>query len=99
MSKSSYVYLLTNKLVTVFYLGVTSDLLKRMWQHKNKSHDGFTKKYNCDKLVYYECHDNIREAILREKKLKNWHRAWKINLVQKSNPEFKDLSEEIGLKL
>ena len=63
-----------------------------MWEHKNKITDGFTKKYNINKLVYYETTESIESAIKREKQLKNWHRDWKINLIKKNNPEFKDLS-------
>ena len=65
---------------------------KRVWEHKNKIIEGFTKKYNVDKLVYYELTDSIETAINREKQLKRWHRQWKINLIKEMNPEFKDLS-------
>ena len=65
---------------------------KRVWEHKNKAVEGFTEKYNVDKLVYYELTDSIESAIKREKQLKNWHRQWKINLIKGMNPEFKDLS-------
>jgi putative endonuclease len=89
------VYLLANKRNTVFYIGVTSDLIKRIWQHKEKLVEGFTKKYNADKLVYYEVFDSIQEAIKREKQLKNWRREWKLDLIRSQNPEFKDLYPEI----
>ena len=74
------------------YIGVTSNLQKRVWEHKNKVVKGFTEKYNVNKLVYYELTDSIETAINREKQLKRWHREWKINLIKEMNPEFKDLS-------
>jgi putative endonuclease len=74
------------------YIGVTNDLSRRIYEHKNKLIDGFTKKYNITKLVYFEVFKNIEDAIRREKQLKNWHRQWKINLIEKSNKEWKDLS-------
>ena len=85
------VYILTNINNTTFYIGVTSNLSKRIWEHKNKFVDGFTKKYNVDKLVYYELTENIETAINREKQLKNWHSDWKIKLIKKINPNFDDL--------
>lgn len=85
------VYILTNINNITFYIGVTSNLPKRIWEHKNKFVDGFTKKYNVDKLVYYELTENIETAINREKQLKNWHRDWKIKLIKKINPNFDDL--------
>ena len=83
---------MTNYSETSLYIGVTSNLQKRVWEHKNKAVEGFTEKYNVDKLVYYELTDSIESAIKREKQLKNWHRQWKINLIKGMNPEFKDLS-------
>mgnify|MGYP001363818540 CR=1 FL=1 len=91
MKTNSYVYILTNKFNNVFYIGVTSDLIKRTWEHKNKIVKGFTKKYNLHKLVYYEIACDIENAILREKQLKKWHRQWKINLIREFNPTFEDL--------
>ncbi len=67
---------------------------KRVWEHKNKVVEGFTKKYNIDRLVYYELTDSVETAINREKQLKRWHRDWKINLIKEMNPEFKDLSTD-----
>ena len=93
--KYAYIYILTNKNNNVLYIGVTSDLKKRIWEHKNKVVDGFTKKYNIDKLVYFEAGENIESAIEREKQLKNWHREWKFNLIKAQNPEFKDLYYDI----
>ena len=88
-----YVYILTNKSNKVLYIGVTNNLERRIFEHKNKLVDGFTKKYNLNKLVYYETTKNIDGAIEREKQLKNWHRAWKVNLIEEFNPPWKDLSE------
>ena len=83
---------MTNYLETSLYIGVTSNLQKRVWEHKNKVVKGFTEKYNVNKLVYYELTDSIETAINREKQLKRWHREWKINLIKEMNPEFKGLS-------
>ena len=94
MSKTYAVYILTNYNETTFYTGVTGNLQKRIWEHKNKVVEGFTKKYNVDRLVYYELTENVETALNREKQLKRWHRQWKINLIKEMNPEFKDLSEQ-----
>lgn len=91
MIKQSYVYILTNDYNTVFYIGVTSDLVKRAYEHKNKFVDGFTKKYKISKLVHYEIAENIESAILREKQLKKWKRQWKVELIERINPNFDDL--------
>ena len=93
MDKTYTVYILTNYNETTFYIGVTGNLQKRIFEHKNKVVEGFTKKYNVDKLVYYEITNDVESAINREKQLKRWHRQWKINLIKEVNPEFKDLSE------
>ncbi len=93
--KTAYIYILTNKNNNVFYIGVTSNLKKRIWEHKNKVVEGFSKKYNLNKLVYYEVGEDILSAIEREKQLKNWHRKWKINLIKTQNPNFKDLYDDI----
>ena len=92
-----YVYILTNKTNHALYIGVTNNLVRRLWEHKNKLVKRFTKKYNCTKLIYFEETNSSIAAIEREKQLKRWHRAWKINLIEQTNPEWKDLSEEIGL--
>ncbi len=94
-SRQSYVYLLTNKVNTVLYTGVTSDLKKRVWQHKEKLVDGFAKKYRVDKLVYYEVFADIRDAIAREKQIKGGSRQKKIDLIEGLNPEWRDLYEEL----
>ena len=92
MKKTYAVYIMTNYSETSLYIGVTSNLPKRVWEHKNKVVEGFTEKYNVDKLVYFETTDSIESAIKREKQLKNWHRQWKINLIKENNPDFRDLS-------
>ncbi len=95
MNKSYAVYILTNYNETTFYIGVTGNLKKRIWEHKNKVVDGFTKKYNVDKLVYFEQTESIEAALNREKQLKRWHRDWKINLIKEVNPTLKDLSSDL----
>jgi putative endonuclease len=84
---------MTNNSKTI-YIGVTNDLHRRLFEHKNKLIEGFTKKYKLTKLVYYETCSSIEDAIRREKQLKNWHRQWKINLIESVNKEWKDLSLE-----
>ena len=95
MKTYSYTYILSNKKQGTLYIGVTSDLIKRIHEHKNKVVPGFSKQYNLDKLVYYEIHDNIEAAIRREKQLKNWHRQWKIELIEENNSDWNDLYESI----
>ncbi len=92
--KQYYIYILTNKTNKVLYIGITNDLVRRMFEHKNKLMEGFSKKYKLTKLVYYEATIDVESAIRREKQLKNWHRDWKMNLVNERNPDWKDLSEE-----
>ena len=84
-----------NESNTVLYVGVTSNLIKRIWEHKHKVVEGFSKKYNLTKLVYFEALEDVGVAIKREKQLKNWHREWKINLILKFNPTFSDLYDKI----
>lgn len=91
--KQSYVYIITNKNNTVLYTGVTSDLVKRMYQHKSKTFKGFAAKYNCEKLVYFETFDSFEMAIGREKQIKKYKRFKKINLIEKENSGWKDLSD------
>jgi len=88
-----FVYILTNKSNKVLYIGITNNLERRMYEHKNKMIDGFTKRYNLTKLVHFEETSDVRSVIEREKKLKNWHRDWKIKLINDFNLEWKDLSE------
>ncbi len=91
--KQYCVYLLSNKNDTVIYTGVTSDLIKRIFQHKTKKYKGFTSKYNCDKLVYFEVFSDVNEAIFREKQIKAGSRKKKENLINLENPNWNDLSE------
>ena len=90
-----YVYILASKYRGTLYIGVTNNLKRRIYEHKNKIIDGFTKKYSINKLIYYEITENIESAINREKQLKNWRRDWKIQLIEKLNPEWKDLYLEL----
>ncbi len=96
MNKLSYVYILASTRNGTLYIGVTSNLIKRVWEHKNKCVSGFTNKYDINKLVYYEQHEDISEAITREKILKKWLRKWKLELIEKDNPEWIDLYESIS---
>lgn len=89
--KEGYVYIITNKKYGTLYIGVTSNLVKRIFEHKHGIIDGFSKKYNLKNLIYYEYYANIEDAIAREKQLKNWHRGWKINLIESFNPDWDDL--------
>ena len=86
-----FVYMLANQRNGALYIGVTSNLLERVCQHKRDVYDGFTKKYNINKLVYYETFENINDAIAREKQLKKFNRKWKIGLIEKENPTWRDL--------
>ena len=89
-----YVYLLTNKHNTVLYTGVTNDLRRRIYEHKNQLIEGFTKRYNINKLVYFEYTTDVKTAIEREKQIKGWTRKKKNDLIETMNPEWKDLSLE-----
>ena len=91
----NYIYILSNKKNGTLYIGVTSNLVKRIYEHKQKLVNGFSKQYGLDKLVYYEITDDIKIAIKREKQLKKWNRAWKIELIEKENPEWNDLYDDI----
>ena len=95
MSKKSFVYIMTNFTNTVLYVGVTNDLVRRAYEHKNKLFEGCTKRYNVTKLVYFEIFDDITLAIQREKQLKAGSRQKKIELIEKNNAEWKDLYESI----
>lgn len=86
-----YVYILASKKNGTLYIGVTNNLIKRIYEHKNNLVEDFTKKYNIHNLVYFEETSDVREAILREKQMKKWKRQWKIKLIIKDNPEWKDL--------
>ena len=95
MDKSSYVYILASGLNGTLYIGVTSNLIKRVWQHREGLADGFSKQYGVKNLVWYEVHTDITEAIRREKQIKKWDRRWKVELIQKGNPRWRDLYAEI----
>ena len=86
---------MTNKNNTTLYVGVTNDLIRRVWEHKHDLLEGFTKRYHLHKLVYFEQTERLTDAIAREKQLKNWHKDWKINLIKTMNPEWKDLYEDL----
>jgi putative endonuclease len=96
MKHAGYVYIVTNKPSGTLYIGVTSDLIKRTYEHKNKLADGFTKRYGLDQLVYYEVHERIEAALLREKQMKEWKRNWKLQQIMEMNPEWKELYDEIA---
>ena len=93
--KPGYVYLLASKRNGTLYVGVTSDLVQRVWQHKNDQVEGFTKRYGVHTLVWYEAHESMESAIGREKAIKGWRRAWKLALIEKDNPSWRDLYGEI----
>ncbi|TSA56479.1 MAG: GIY-YIG nuclease family protein [Planctomycetaceae bacterium] len=95
MEKQFYVYILASKRNGTLYLGVTSDIVKRVWQHKNGFAEGFTNKYGIKRLVYYEIHEDAENAIKREKQLKKWRRAWKVELIEEKNSEWRDLYADI----
>ncbi|AOW76496.1 GIY-YIG nuclease [Colwellia sp. PAMC 20917] len=92
--KQPHIYIMTNIKNTTLYIGVTSQLVQRVYQHKSKLTLGFTNKYNLNKLVYFESFETMYEAITREKQLKNWRRAWKKNLIEQINPNWLDLSKD-----
>ena len=89
------VYILANRRNGTIYTGVTSNLVRRVWQHKNNFIKGFTERYSTHTLVWYESHDTMENAITREKQLKNWQRAWKLRLIEQNNPQWKDLYPEL----
>ncbi|MBN2875287.1 MAG: GIY-YIG nuclease family protein [Spirochaetales bacterium] len=95
MDRQPCTYILASKRNGTLYVGVTSNLVKRIWEHKNHLADGFTRKYFVHHLVYFELHENMYSAITREKQLKKWHRQWKINLIEKVNPQWRDLYPEL----
>ncbi len=95
MRENFYVYILASKRNGTLYIGVTSDLIKRVWEHKNKLLQGFTEKYDTDKLVYYEEFKTGQDAIQREKRLKKYNRQWKLALIEESNPKWNDLYDDL----
>ncbi len=96
MPKQPATYILASRRNGTLYVGVTSDLIKRVWEHKNDLIEGFTKKYQVHQLIYFEMHGDMNAAITREKQLKKWNRAWKIELIEKTNPCWRDLWEDIA---
>jgi putative endonuclease len=95
MHKQPAVYILASRRNGTLYIGVTSNLQERAWQHKNDLVEGFTKRYGVHRLVYYELHEDMVSAITREKQMKKWNRAWKLELIERQNPGWQDLWEEI----
>lgn len=95
MEKLPSVYILTNKPLGTLYIGVTSNLPQRIWQHKTKVTKGFTEKYNLNKIVWYEAHEDMMSAIQREKALKAWKRDWKIRIIEELNPLWRDLYDDL----
>ena len=93
--KRPAVYILASRRNGTLYVGVTSDLIKRVWEHKNGAVEGFTKRYNVHKLAWYEVHESMESAIAREKAIKAWNRKWKLGLIEKTNPEWKDRYAEL----
>ncbi|KOR36019.1 MULTISPECIES: GIY-YIG nuclease family protein [Planktothricoides] len=93
--KNYFIYILASKYNGTLYIGVTNDLLKRVYEHKNNFVDGFTKQYGVHRLVYYEVFNSIESAINREKQIKKWRREWKINLIEKDNPKWDDLYDSL----
>ena len=94
-TKQYYVYILASKKNGTLYIGVTENLVKRIYEHKNNLVEGFTQKYNVHQLVYYEMTNDVNSALLREKQIKKWERKWKLNLIERKNPEWKDLYSEV----
>ncbi|UII24887.1 GIY-YIG nuclease family protein [Fulvivirga maritima] len=95
VAKGGYIYIVSNKIRSVLYVGVTANLSARSWEHKNGEGSFFTKKYKCTDIIYYEFFPDIESAITREKQLKKWKRDWKLELIRKFNPTLKDLYEEV----
>lgn len=91
MNQNYYVYILASRYSRILYIGVTRDIRKRVYIHKEMSEESFTKKYRVTRLVYFEEYDNVANAIIREKAMKKWNRSWKIRLIEKNNPNWNDL--------
>jgi putative endonuclease len=91
----SATYILASGRNGTLYIGVTSDLLKRTWEHRNHAVEGFTVRHHVDRLVHYELHATMEHAILREKRLKKWNRLWKLRLIEETNPDWRDLWDEV----
>ena len=93
MTKGGFVYIMASRRNGTIYIGVTSDLPKRVWEHREGRIEGFTKKYGCKLLIWFEKHDTIEAAITREKQMKEWKRGWKLRLIEEKNPNWDDLFE------
>ncbi|MBU8932697.1 MAG: GIY-YIG nuclease family protein [candidate division Zixibacteria bacterium] len=93
--KQYFVYIMASKRNGTLYIGVSSDLIRRVYEHKNNVADGFTRKHGVHRLVYYEIHQDVHEAITREKQLKKWNRRWKLKLIEKENPGWEDLIDSL----
>ncbi|MBP7529141.1 MAG: GIY-YIG nuclease family protein [Syntrophorhabdaceae bacterium] len=96
MQKQPYVYILASRKNGTLYTGVTSDLAKRVWEHKNNVVEGFTKRHGVHILVWYEAHETMESAIMKEKAMKGWKRRWKLNAIEMTNPEWKDLYDNLS---
>lgn len=97
MEKAGFVYIMASRRNGTIYIGVTSDLPKRVWEHRNDIIEGFTKKYRCHSLVWFEAHDSIESARQRELQMKEWKRAWKLREIEGLNPDWEDLYDRIAL--
>lgn len=95
MGKGGHIYILASKRNGTLYIGVTGNLVQRIWQHKNNRGSSFTRQYHVHRLVYFEHHNDIERAIAREKSMKKWHRKWKLELIEKTNPNWADLWDQI----
>lgn len=91
-----FVYILASRRDGTLYVGMTSDLVRRVWEHKTKPVPGFTERYGVSRLVYFECLDDAENAIRREKQVKKWRRAWKVELIERANPQWRDLYEDVA---
>jgi putative endonuclease len=96
-AKQYYVYILASKIGGTLYIGVTNNLVRRVYEHRERLVEGFTKRYGVAKLVYYEVHSDVEAAITREKQMKKWNRAWKVRLIEESNPNWSDLYNQIAM--
>jgi putative endonuclease len=94
--RAAYIYVLASKVGGTIYVGAATNLVARVYQHRTGAVEGFTKKYNVKRLVYYESYDNLEAALLRERQMKTWNRSWKIQLIEKDNPHWRDLDPEIA---
>ena len=95
-AKQYYVYILASKIGGTLYIGVTGNLIRRVYEHREKLVEGFTKQYDASRLVYFEAHSDVEAAITREKQMKKWNRAWKVRLIEESNPNWDDLYGQIA---